>query len=48
MAGNEAFISISNVSKHFGSVKAVDEVTFTIAEGEFFSFNWFMISRRTE
>ena len=31
------YISMRNTSKHFGSVKAVDDVTFDIGEGEFFS-----------
>ncbi len=34
---SDAFISINNVSKHFGSVKAVDQVSCTISGGEFFS-----------
>jgi len=33
----EDYISIRNVSKHFGSVRAVDDITFNIEEGEFFS-----------
>ena len=33
----EDYISIRNVSKHFGSVKAVNDITFNIEEGEFFS-----------
>jgi len=33
----EDYISIRNASKHFGSVKAVDDITFNIGEGEFFS-----------
>jgi len=33
----EDYISIKNTSKHFGSVKAVDDITFNIAEAEFFS-----------
>ena len=31
------YISIEGASKHFGAVKAVDEVTFGIRQGEFFS-----------
>ena len=31
------YISMRNTSKHFGSVRAVDDVTFDIGEGEFFS-----------
>ena len=31
------YISMKNTSKHFGSVRAVDNVTFNIGEGEFFS-----------
>jgi len=31
------FISIQNVSKHFGQVAAVDEVSLDISQGEFFS-----------
>jgi len=34
---DEAFISIQDVSKHFGSVRAVDRVSIDIARGEFFS-----------
>lgn len=30
-------VSFQNVSRHFGSVKAVDDVTLTIAPGEFFA-----------
>src|SRR5882724_4805471 len=38
MASNdESFISLRGVSKHFGPVKAVDEVSFEIRRGEFFS-----------
>jgi spermidine/putrescine transport system ATP-binding protein/putrescine transport system ATP-binding protein len=37
MSGNDAFISIENLSKHFGSVKAVDRIDLTIGGGEFFS-----------
>ncbi|MBT7612521.1 MAG: ABC transporter ATP-binding protein, partial [Rhodospirillaceae bacterium] len=33
----EDYISIRNTSKHFGSVKAVDDISFNIGEGEFFS-----------
>ncbi len=33
----EDYIAMRNTSKHFGSVRAVDDVTFDIAEGEFFS-----------
>ena len=31
------YIAMRNTSKHFGSVKAVDDITFDIGEGEFFS-----------
>ena len=34
---NKSFIKITNISKHFGNVKAVDNVSFEIGEGEFFS-----------
>ncbi len=34
---DESFISIQDVSKHFGSVRAVDHVSIDIARGEFFS-----------
>jgi spermidine/putrescine transport system ATP-binding protein/putrescine transport system ATP-binding protein len=37
MSGNDAFIAIENLSKHFGSVKAVDEIDMAIRAGEFFS-----------
>ena len=34
---SDNFIEIKNVSKHFGDVKAVDDVSFSIKQGEFFS-----------
>ena len=34
---DDSFISIRNVSKHFGDVHAVDQVSIDIAKGEFFS-----------
>ncbi len=34
---SDSFISIQDVSKHFGSVRAVDRVSIEIARGEFFS-----------
>ena len=34
---NDSFIEINGISKHFGNVKAVDDVSFQIKEGEFFS-----------
>ena len=34
---SENFIEIKNISRHFGSVKAVDNVSFSIKQGEFFS-----------
>ena len=34
---DESFISIQNVSKHFGDVHAVDQVSIDISRGEFFS-----------
>jgi spermidine/putrescine ABC transporter ATP-binding subunit len=37
MNGETAFIRIDNISKHFGPVKAVDEVTINVRRGEFFS-----------
>jgi spermidine/putrescine ABC transporter ATP-binding subunit len=37
MGDNESYIRISDISKHFGQVVAVDHVDFTIREGEFFS-----------
>ncbi len=33
----QSFISIKNVAKHFGKVKAVDDINLNIAEGEFFA-----------
>ncbi|MGF1609236.1 MAG: ABC transporter ATP-binding protein [Kiloniellales bacterium] len=36
-ANSEAYIVIDKVSKHFGSVKAVDQVSIDIKAGEFFS-----------
>ncbi|MEE8189395.1 MAG: ABC transporter ATP-binding protein [Kiloniellales bacterium] len=37
MNGNDSFISIKDLSKHFGPVKAVDRIDMTIGGGEFFS-----------
>ena len=37
MESNDVYIRLEHISKHFGSVVAVDDVDFTIAEGEFFS-----------
>ena len=37
MSNNDDFISITNVSKHFGSVVAVDNINIDISRGEFFS-----------
>ncbi len=37
MTKNTNFISIQNISKHFGDVIAVDQVNIDIREGEFFS-----------
>ncbi|MGI9482572.1 MAG: ABC transporter ATP-binding protein [Hyphomicrobiales bacterium] len=37
MTSVENFIEIANVSKHFGPVVAVDNITMSIARGEFFS-----------
>ncbi|MGI9407001.1 MAG: ABC transporter ATP-binding protein [Hyphomicrobiaceae bacterium] len=37
MAKDDSFISIRNVSKHFGHVRAVDDVSMEIGRGEFFS-----------
>ena len=37
MTGRDAFIAIDAVSKHFGAVKAVDQVSLEISGGEFFS-----------
>ena len=34
---NSSFIQIHEISKHFGGVRAVDNVSFQIHEGEFFS-----------
>ena len=34
---SDSFIQINQISKHFGNVKAVDDVSFQIKEGEFFS-----------
>jgi spermidine/putrescine ABC transporter ATP-binding subunit len=35
--GDDSFISLRGISKHFGGVRAVDDVTFEIRRGEFFS-----------
>ncbi|MCP4377029.1 MAG: ATP-binding cassette domain-containing protein, partial [bacterium] len=37
MSTNQTFISIDRVSKHFGNVVAVDDVSIDISAGEFFS-----------
>ena len=37
MTKNPSFISIQGVSKHFGTVRAVNDVSIDIAQGEFFS-----------
>ena len=37
MSTNDAFIRLTNVSKHFGPVVAVDNINITISRGEFFS-----------
>jgi len=37
MARSDAFISIRNVDKFFGSFQAIDDVSMDIAQGEFFS-----------
>ncbi len=37
MSQDEAFISIRDVSKHFGPVRAVERISMDIARGEFFS-----------
>ena len=37
MARDDAYIAIENVSKHFGEVVAVDDVSIQIRRGEFFS-----------
>ena len=34
---NDAFISIRNVNKYFGSFQAIDNVSMDIGQGEFFS-----------
>jgi spermidine/putrescine ABC transporter ATP-binding subunit len=34
---DESFISIKNISKHFGDVRACDDITFDIRRGEFFA-----------
>jgi len=34
---NEKYIEVRNISKHFGKVKAVDDISVEIKEGEFFS-----------
>ena len=37
MSGNDSYIVIENVSKHFGPVIAVDQIDISIRAGEFFS-----------
>src|SRR3954469_22069935 len=36
-AATDSIISLRRLSKHFGAVKAVDDITFNIRRGEFFS-----------
>jgi ABC-type Fe3+/spermidine/putrescine transport system ATPase subunit len=36
MSDDDAYISLNNVSKHFGPVVAVDHINITISGGEFF------------
>jgi putative spermidine/putrescine transport system ATP-binding protein len=37
MADNSIAVRFTGVSRHFGEVRAVDEVSFAIADGEFFA-----------
>jgi spermidine/putrescine transport system ATP-binding protein len=37
MTHNDAFISIRNVGKFFGSFRAIDDISLDIRHGEFFS-----------
>ena len=37
MSRSDDFVNIANVSKHFGTTRAVDHVTLQIGQGEFFS-----------
>src|SRR3954469_4084025 len=37
MANGEVAVSFRNVSRHYGAVKAVDDVSFEVADGEFFA-----------
>ncbi len=37
MSASDSMITIRNVSKHFGAVRAVDDLSFDIGRGEFFS-----------
>jgi spermidine/putrescine ABC transporter ATP-binding subunit len=37
LSSNDAYISINNLSKHFGPVVAVDNINIAISSGEFFS-----------
>ena len=37
MSSNDAFIRLAGVSKHFGPVVAVDNISITVGRGEFFS-----------
>ena len=31
-------LEVNNLSKHFGTLKAVDQLSFTVEKGEFFAF----------
>lgn len=35
---DEKIIQVNNLSKHFGSVKAVDDISFQVKRGELFAF----------
>ncbi len=38
MAGSRAMIELQGLSRHFGSTRAVDDVSFTVGEGEVFGY----------
>ena len=38
MRVNEKMIQVNNLSKSFGSVKAVDDISFQVKRGELFAF----------
>ena len=40
-------VGFARVSRHFGAVRAVDDVSFEVEEGEFFAMLWHSGSGKT-